>query len=125
MPQTIQAEMRKIKVGMVDLFKTEINPITREFKSKAYDWEDWQAFEGAYEEAWHLLRVLVMNILKRDEKKMYDFRKISPRMQKAQSEQREELFTKQDIQKRLLKLKSKQEQFKEYQEEVQQCEGSE
>jgi hypothetical protein len=38
-----------------------------------------------------------MKTLKRDEKKMYGFRKINPRMQKARAEQRKELFTKQDI----------------------------
>jgi hypothetical protein len=38
-------------------------------------------------------------------------------MQKARAEQKEELLAKQNIQKRLLKLKSKLEQFEEYQEE--------
>jgi hypothetical protein len=40
MPQMTQAEMRKVKVGLADLFKTEINPITREFKTRTDDWED-------------------------------------------------------------------------------------
>jgi hypothetical protein len=58
-----------------------------------------------------------MKTLKHDEKKRYGFRKVNPRMQNAQAEQREELFAKQDIQRRLLKLKSKLKQFDEYEEE--------
>jgi hypothetical protein len=55
--------------------------------------------------------------LKRDEKKMYGFRKVNPRMQKARAEQRQKFCAKQVIERRLLKLKSKPEQFEEYQKE--------
>jgi hypothetical protein len=55
--------------------------------------------------------------LKHDEKKMYGFRNVNSRMQKAQAEQREELFAKQDIQRRLVSLKWRLEQFREYQED--------
>jgi hypothetical protein len=89
-----QAAMRKVKIGWADLLKTEINLIVREFKPKINDWENWQMFEGAYEEALHLLRLHVVKTLKRDEKKMYGFRKVNPRMQKARAEQRDELFAK-------------------------------
>jgi hypothetical protein len=40
MPQITQAEMRKVKVGLADLFKTEINSIIREFKPRIDDGED-------------------------------------------------------------------------------------
>jgi hypothetical protein len=55
--------------------------------------------------------------LKRNEKKMYGFRKVNPRMQKARAEQREELCAKQDIQRKMLTLKSKMEKFEQHQEE--------
>jgi hypothetical protein len=84
-PQMIQAEMSKVKVGLANLFKTEINQIMREFKPRTDNSEDWQAFEGAYEEALHLLRLHVVKALKRDEKKMCRFRKVNPRMQKARA----------------------------------------
>jgi hypothetical protein len=58
-----------------------------------------------------------VKILKRNKKKRYGFRKINPRMQTARAEQREELFAKQDICRRLLKLKSELEPFEEYQDE--------
>jgi hypothetical protein len=47
MPQMTQAEIRKVKIGLTDLFKAEINPIMREFKPRPGDWEEWQAFERA------------------------------------------------------------------------------
>jgi hypothetical protein len=84
--------MRKVKVGLAALLKAEINLIMREFKPIAYDWEDWedwedwQAFEAAYEKALHRLRLLVVKTLKRDEKKMDGFGKVSPRMQKARAQ---------------------------------------
>jgi hypothetical protein len=116
-PQMTQAKMRKVKLGLADLFKTEINPIMREFKSSSGDWEDWHLFEGAYEEALHFLRLHVMNILKHDENRMSRLKKVNPRMQKAQAEQREEPFTKQSIQRRRLKLKSELERCEECQKE--------
>jgi hypothetical protein len=81
-------------------------------------------FESAYEKALSFLCLHVMKNLNRDEKKMYDFRKVNPRMQKTRAKQREKIFAKQDIQKRLLKMKSELEQFEEYQRKVQQHEGS-
>jgi hypothetical protein len=86
MPQMSQAKMRKVKLGLADLFKTEISSIMREFKLRINDWEHWQVFEGAYEEALHLLRLHVVKTLKSDEKKIHDFRKVNPRMQKTRAE---------------------------------------
>jgi hypothetical protein len=37
MPQMTQVEMREVKIGLMDLFKTEINPIMREFKPRTDD----------------------------------------------------------------------------------------
>jgi hypothetical protein len=117
MPQMTQTEMRKVKVGLADVFKTEINPIMGEVIPRTDDREECQVFEGPYEEALHLLHLHIVNTLRRLETKMYCFKKVNPRIQKVRGERREELFAKQDIQRRLLKLKSKLEQFEEYQEE--------
>jgi hypothetical protein len=112
-----QAEIRKVKVGLADLFKANINSIVREFKLGIDDWEHWQVFERAYKEALHLLRLHVVKTFKSNEKTIYDIRKFNRRMQKTRAEQREELLAKQDIQRRLRKLRPKQEQFEKYQEE--------
>jgi hypothetical protein len=34
-----QAEMRKVKEGLVDFFKTMINPLMKGFQPKGDDWE--------------------------------------------------------------------------------------
>jgi hypothetical protein len=48
---------------------------------------------------------------------MYVFQKVNLRMQKDRAEQRKTLFAKQDIQRRLVNLKPRLEQFGEYQED--------
>jgi hypothetical protein len=40
-PEMSQAEMRKVKKGLVNLFKVEINPMTEEFEARSDDYEDW------------------------------------------------------------------------------------
>jgi hypothetical protein len=50
MPQMTQAERQKLKIRISDVFKTAINPIMRDFEPGKANWEDWQPFEGPYEE---------------------------------------------------------------------------
>jgi hypothetical protein len=116
-PQMSQSEMRKVKEGLVDLFKMEINPMMKELQPKPDDWDDWLAFEGAYEEAMHLLRVHIMKALKKKPETMYGQRRINPLIQKARAEQSETTFTRQDIQRRLVKVKAMLEQIDESQED--------
>jgi hypothetical protein len=82
MPQLTQAEMSNVKTGLADFFRTEINLIIGEFKPRTSDWENPQAFEGAYQEALPLLRFHIVKTLKRDAKKICSFRKVNSRMQK-------------------------------------------
>jgi hypothetical protein len=74
-------------------------------------------FEGAYEETIHLVRLHIMRTLKRDEKQIYGPRKINPKIQQARATKSEKFFMKQDIGRRLMKVKSKLEQITEIQEE--------
>jgi hypothetical protein len=60
-----KTEMRKVREGLTDLFKTMINPLMKEFQPKEGDWEGWQAAERAYEEAMHLLALHIMKALNR------------------------------------------------------------
>jgi hypothetical protein len=83
MPKLSQGEMRKVKQGLVDLFKTVINPIMKEFKPRPEKWIDWLAFEGVYEKALHLIRLHVMKALKRKVDGLYGFRRVNPKMQRA------------------------------------------
>jgi hypothetical protein len=105
-PQTTQAEMRKVRSEFVDLFKTMVNPLIKEFQPKRDDWEGWQPFEGAYEKTMHLLRLHMMKPLNRKSETKHDQRRVSAQIQKAQAEQNEPIFTNQEIQRRLRKVKS-------------------
>jgi hypothetical protein len=58
--QMSQLEMRKVREGLVELFRKVINPMMKEFQPRAKDCDDWLAFEGAYEEAIHLLRLHII-----------------------------------------------------------------
>jgi hypothetical protein len=86
--------MWKVKVRLTDFLKTEFNPTMREFQPRTGNWEDWQAFERASEQAFHFLPLHIVKTLKPNKKKMYCFRNINPRTQKARTEQRDELFVK-------------------------------
>jgi hypothetical protein len=109
--------MQKVKKGFFDLFKIEINPIMKEFAPRSDDWDDWLLFEGAYQEALHLIRLHIMKALKCDKKQLYSPRRINPKIEEARARKSEELFMKQYIGRRLMKVKSKLEQIVEIQEE--------
>jgi hypothetical protein len=58
-----------------------------------------------------------MKSLKRDEKQLYGQRRINPKMQEARAKKSGKLFMTQNIERRLMKLKSKLEEISEIQEE--------
>jgi hypothetical protein len=105
-PQLSQKEMQMVREGLIDLFKTIINLMMKEFQRETTDWDDWQAFEGAYEEAMHLLRMHIIKAVKRNPATLHGERKINPTVQKVRTEQSERLFAQQDLRRRLAKLTS-------------------
>jgi hypothetical protein len=58
-----------------------------------------------------------MRALKRDEKQLSGQRRINPKIQEARAKKSEELFMTQNMERRLMKLKSKLEEISEIQEE--------
>jgi hypothetical protein len=54
LPQLTRTEMGKVEVGLMDLFKTEVNPTTREFKPKADDSDDWECWKEHTRKHWTL-----------------------------------------------------------------------
>jgi hypothetical protein len=108
--------MWAVRDGLANLFKTMINPLIKEFQPKEDNWEGWQAFEGAFEEAMHLLPLHIMKVLNRKPETIYGQRRINPLIQNARAEQSEAIFMKQEIQRRLGKVKSVLEQLDESQE---------
>jgi hypothetical protein len=45
-PQLTLEQMRRVKQGLGDLFRNEINPLLIKFQPKQDDWHGWWAFEG-------------------------------------------------------------------------------
>jgi hypothetical protein len=98
-PQMSQIEMRKVREGLVELFKAMINPMMKEFQLRAENWDNWVAFERAYEEVMHLLRLHIIKALKRNPETVSGQRRINPLIQKARVEQSEKFFMEQEMQK--------------------------
>jgi hypothetical protein len=47
------------------------------------EWEEWIAFEGAYEEAMHRIREHIIHAIRRDPKRIYGERRLNSDVQKA------------------------------------------
>jgi hypothetical protein len=48
--------MRRVKRGLNALSKTELNSMMEMIMPESERWDDWTAFEGAYEESMHRIR---------------------------------------------------------------------
>jgi hypothetical protein len=64
--QLSMEQMRRIKEGLGDLFQLGIDPLLAKWLREAGDWEGWQAFEGAYKESMHRLRMQITKAIGRD-----------------------------------------------------------
>jgi hypothetical protein len=104
-PLMSQAEIRRVKKGLMDPFKVEINPMMEEFEPRSDDHEYWLIFEEGYEKALDLIRLHIMRALKRDEKQLYGQKRINAKIQEARAKKSEELFMTQNIEARLMRLK--------------------
>jgi hypothetical protein len=104
--------------GVGGSLQKKIDPTMKELKPKTDKWKDWLAFEGVYDEALHLIRLHVPKALKGKEKGLYGFTEINPKIQKPRTKQSEEHFAKQDIQRRLMRMKSKLEKLIKYHKDI-------
>jgi hypothetical protein len=76
-PRLNNEQMRKIKTGWEELFKYEIDPLMTEFQPDPGDWDGWWAFEGAYEESMHKIRIYILQALNRDTRKLYGIQQVN------------------------------------------------
>jgi hypothetical protein len=84
--------MRKIKTGLEDLFKCDINPLMTKFQPDLGDWDGWCAFEGAYEESMHKIRIHIFQALNRDTRKLYGVQQVNAQLQAAREQRTEQVI---------------------------------
>jgi hypothetical protein len=91
-PRLNKEQMRKIKTGLEDLIKYEINPLMTEFQSDPGDWDGWCAFEDAYEESMHKVRIHILQALNRDTRKLDGIQQVNARLQAAREQRTEQVI---------------------------------
>jgi hypothetical protein len=104
-PQLNADQMRQVTIGLSDLFKYEINPMTAKMTPEKGDWDEWLAFEGAYEEGMHRIREHIIRAIGRNPQRLYGEKRLNPKLQTATEEAAEALIAIQTIRCSLRKLK--------------------
>jgi hypothetical protein len=104
-PQLSTEQRRRIKEGLGDVFELEINPLLAQWLPEAGDWEGWHAFEGAYDESMHRLRMHITKAIGRDPRRLYGPKRINPTLQVAGEQTTETAISLQAIRRNLSKLK--------------------
>jgi hypothetical protein len=104
-PQLNAEQMRRVKEGLSDLFRGELNPILEQMIPRTDDHQEWLGFEGAYEECMHRIRVHIILAIGRDPDRLYGEKRLNPKLQKASEESAETMVNLQKIRKDLKKLK--------------------
>jgi hypothetical protein len=98
--------MRKIKTGLEDLIKHDINPLMIELQPDPGDWDGWCAFEGAYEESMHKIRIHILQALNRDTRKLYMVQQVNAQFQAAREQRTEQVINHQLIRRTQSKMKN-------------------
>jgi hypothetical protein len=104
-PQLNTDQMRRVKVGLEDLFRSQLNVQMEKFFPETEEWREWAAFEGAYEEAMHKIREHIIRAIGRDPKRLYGQRRLNPALQVATEQSTETMVELQKVRRDLKKLK--------------------
>jgi hypothetical protein len=81
--------MQKVNTGLKDLFKDEINPLMTELQPGPGNWHGWCAFEGAYEESIHKIKIYILQALNTDTRKLDGVQQVNARVQAAREQRTE------------------------------------
>jgi hypothetical protein len=65
-PQLNAYQMHRVKEGLSDLFRGELNPILEEAMPRTDEHGEWAEFQGTYEECMHRIREHILLAIGRD-----------------------------------------------------------
>jgi hypothetical protein len=98
-------DVRKLQKGLQNLFEQQINRRMEEQQPAADDWDDWEAFEGAYEESIHEIRECIMKGLNRNPARIYGTRQFNAKVQAAREAEATKMYNSQQLKRKLGKLR--------------------
>jgi hypothetical protein len=99
-------QMRRVKVGLNDLFKGELNSMLEQMIPETDEHRDWLGFEGTYEEAMHRIREHILLVIGRDPRRLYGEQRLNPALQATAETSKEAIVDLQKIRRDLRKLEN-------------------
>jgi hypothetical protein len=116
-PPLYRNDMQKLTKKIIDLFNQVINPQMREQLPEETNWEEWEAFEGAYEDSMDQLRTCIMKGLNKNPERIYGQKPFNAQVQAAREKAANEHFNSQMIKRKVGKFRDLLEEIDEIQQQ--------
>jgi hypothetical protein len=97
--------MRKVKEGLSDMLRGELNPLLEQMMRRTEGHEEWVGFDGVYEEYMHRIRERILLAIGRDLSRLYGEKRLNPKAQAAAEQSTEVVVSLQKVRRDLKKLK--------------------
>jgi uncharacterized C2H2 Zn-finger protein len=116
-PPLYANDMRRLTKKIIDLFEQVINPQMCEVLPEEANWDEWEAFEGAYEDSMDQLRTCIMKGLNRNPERIYGQKPFNAQVQAAREKEANERFTSEMIKRKVGKFRDLLEEIDETQQQ--------
>jgi hypothetical protein len=104
-PQLNAYQMCRVKAGLSDSFRGELNPVLEEMMPRTDEHGEWAGFEGTYEQCKHRIREHILLAIGRNLNCRYGERRLNPKLQAAAEQSAETLIGIRQVRRDLKKLK--------------------